>query len=307
MTHRRTAPARRGLFPQRAVRGVRTYENSPNELVTMQIRANELTFEVAVSGPADAPAVLLLHGFPQSHRCWDGVIERLNANGYRTIAPDQRGYSPDARPGAVGDYTVSHLVDDAVAILDALHVSQAHVVGHDWGAIVAWNVAVRRPERTHTLTALSVPHPAAYAWARANDADQQQRSAYIDLFRQEGKAEDVLLADNADKLRGVMVPPLTEQQAAPHLNLLQERAALTAALNWYRAMDSSYGSLGPSTVPTTYVWSTEDLALGAAGAQRCEQHVTGPYRFVQLEGVTHWIPEQEPETVAQEVLRIAAS
>ncbi|WP_141921763.1 alpha/beta fold hydrolase [Haloactinospora alba] len=272
----------------------------------MEIRANELTFEVAVSGPDDAPAVLLLHGFPQSHRCWDGVVERLNAEGYRTIAPDQRGYSPGARPSAVDDYTVSNLVGDALGILDALHVPKAHVVGHDWGAIVAWNLAVRHPERARSLTALSVPHPAAYAWARANDADQQRRSAYIDLFRQEGKAEDVLLADNADRLRGVMVPPLTEQQAEPHLDLLREREAMTAALNWYRAMDSGYGDLGPSTVPTTYVWSTEDLALGAAGAQRCEQHVTGPYRFVRLEGVTHWIPEQEPETVAREVLGRAA-
>lgn len=273
----------------------------------MEIRLGELTFEVAVSGPADGEAVLLLHGFPQSHHCWDEVVEQLNAAGYRTIAPDQRGYSPGARPAAVADYEVPHLAADAIGILDALEIDQAHLVGHDWGAIVAWNVAVRYPERTRTLTALSVPHPAAFAWARANDPDQQQRSVYIDLFRQEGKAEDVLLGEDAQRLRATLIPPLTQEQAAPHLALLGERAALTGALNWYRAITPELGELGSVTVPTTYLWSTEDRALGRAGAERCAQHVSASYRFVELAGITHWIPEQQPKLVAQEIIRLATA
>ncbi|WHT17041.1 alpha/beta hydrolase [Crossiella sp. CA-258035] len=271
----------------------------------MEIRLGELTFDVAVSGPADGEVVLLLHGFPQSHHCWDEVVELLNARGYRTVAPDQRGYSPGARPAAVDGYDIPLLAADAVGILDALEVPAAHVVGHDWGAIVAWNVAVRHPDRTRTLTALSVPHPAAFAWAREHDADQQARSTYIDLFRTEGKAEDVLLADGAQRLRETMVPPLTPEQAAPHLALLGQRAALTGALNWYRAIGPELGELGPVTVPTTYLWSTEDRALGRAGAQRCGQHVTGSYRFVEVEGITHWIPEQAPKLVAEEIVRLA--
>ncbi|GAA3545574.1 alpha/beta hydrolase [Amycolatopsis ultiminotia] len=271
-----------------------------------KVRLGELTFDVADSGPADGPVVVLLHGFPQSHHCWDQVAEELNANGYRTIAPDQRGYSPGARPAAVRDYEIPLLVADVIGLLDALGVHKAHIVGHDWGAIVAWHLAVRHPERTQTLTAVSVPHPAAFTWARNHDPDQQKRSGYIDLFRREGEAEDALLGAESG-LRAAFVPPLTEAQAAPHVALLSTRAALTAALNWYRAMTDETGELGPSTVPTTYVWSTEDQALGRAGAERCAQHVTGTYRFVQLDGITHWIPEQAPEAVTREILARAAS
>ncbi|MFC7625482.1 alpha/beta fold hydrolase [Microlunatus sp. GCM10028923] len=284
----------------------RSGEGTFTPLPLTTVRLGDLIFEVADSGPAGAPAILLLHGFPQSHHCWDGVVERLNAEGYRTIAPDQRGYSPGARPPSVADYRIPALVADAVGILDALGVDRAHVVGHDWGAIVAWHVAVRHPERTRSLTALSVPHPAAFSWARRHDADQQRRSAYIELFRREGELED-RLAGRPDALRGLFVPPLTEQQAAPHLELMADRASLTAALNWYRALSDEADELGPSTVPTSYLWSTEDQALGRAGALRCEQHVTGPYRFVELDGITHWIPEQDPATVAREILARAAS
>ncbi|MGO1048716.1 alpha/beta fold hydrolase [Crossiella sp. CA198] len=273
----------------------------------MEIRLGELTFDVAVSGPADGPAVLLLHGFPQSHHCWDEVVEQLNASGYRTIAPDQRGYSPLARPAAVADYDIPLLAADAVGILDALDLPQAHIVGHDWGAIVAWNLAVRHPGRALTLTALSVPHPAAFAWAREHDPDQRQRSTYIDLFRTEGKAEDVLLAEDGERLRQTLTPPLTADQAAPHLALLGNRPALTGALNWYRAINPSLGDLGPCTVPTTYIWSTQDRALGRAGAERCVQYVTGKYRFVEVEGLTHWIPEQAPKLVAEEIIKLATA
>ncbi|RZQ61445.1 alpha/beta fold hydrolase [Amycolatopsis suaedae] len=270
------------------------------------IRLGELTFDVADSGPADSPVVLLLHGFPQSRHCWDEVAGQLNAHGYRTVAPDQRGYSPGARPPAVSGYAIPELVADVIGLLDAIGVDTAHIVGHDWGAIVAWYTAVHHPERTRTLTALSVPHPAAFAWARDHDPDQRRRSAYIDLFRREGAAEDLFFGEQGG-LRRLFVPPLTEAQAAPHLALLSTRPALTAALNWYRALDSGFGDLGPSAVPTTYLWSTDDPALGRAGALRCERHVTGPYRFVRLDGISHWIPEQAPAAVTREILTRAAT
>lgn len=272
----------------------------------VKLRLGELTFDVADSGPTGAPVVLLLHGFPQSHRCWDDVAEQLNARGYRTIAPDQRGYSSGARPMSVAAYEIATLVADVVGLLDALDVNEAHLVGHDWGAIVAWHAAVRHPERTRTLTALSVPHPAAFAWAREHDADQRGRSGYIELFRREGEAEDLLLGEGGG-LRRLLVPPLTERQAAPHLTLMSCRAALTAGLNWYRAMNDDVDDLGPSRVPTTYLWSTDDRALGRAGARRCARHVTGDYRFVELDGIAHWIPEQAPTVVAREIHARAAS
>ncbi|MDG3009582.1 alpha/beta hydrolase [Rhodococcus sp. D2-41] len=272
------------------------------------VRVEDLVFDVDVSGTDTGTAVLLLHGFPETKASWRSVTERLGAAGLRTIAPDQRGYSPGARPVAVDDYHIDRLVADALGLLDALAVTDAHVVGHDWGAIVAWFLAARYPERVRTLTAVSVPHPAAFGWALRVDADQQQRSSYITLLRQEGKAEDLLLVDGAQRLRAMFGGAVDARLVDEHVALLTEPGALTAALGWYRAMTADFAALAPVTVPTTYVWSTEDVALGRAGAERCGEYVTGPYRFVELSGVTHWIPEQAPAELTEAVLaRIAES
>ncbi|MEV6899971.1 alpha/beta hydrolase [Amycolatopsis sp. NPDC051372] len=266
-----------------------------------KITLGGLSFDVSDTGPEEAPAVLLLHGFPQSFHCWDGVAQRLNSQGYRTIAPNQRGYSAGARPLSVSDYGVPALVADALGILDSLGVAQAHIAGHDWGGILAWHLAVQHPERARSLVAVSMPHPAAWEWARENDPDQQHSSRYLAEFRREGEIDEVIAAGG--KLRALMVPPLSDEQFAPHQALMSGGAA-TPALNWYRAM-GSFRALGPSTVPTTYLWSTADTALGRTGAERCRRHVTGPYRFVELEGITHWVPETAPDAVAREILTAA--
>lgn len=268
------------------------------------VRVGDLVFDVEVSGTGTA--VLLLHGFPESKASWRQVSKRLVAEGLRTIAPNQRGYSSGARPAEVDGYRIDALVADAVGLLDALEVRHAHVVGHDWGAIVAWFLAARHPERVRTLTAVSVPHPAAFGWALRTDADQQQRSSYMTLLRQEGKAEELLLADGAQRLRAMFGGAVDGQLVEEHVTLLAEPGALTAVLGWYRAMTADFAALEPVTVPTTYVWSTGDVALGRAGAERCGEYVTGAYRFVELEDVTHWIPEQAPAELADAVLaRIA--
>ncbi|MEV6232056.1 alpha/beta hydrolase [Saccharopolyspora shandongensis] len=268
-----------------------------------RIDVGPLTFDVALAGGAQARPVLLLHGFPETARSWDLVSARLVAAGLRTIAPNQRGYSPGARPDGAEQYGVAHLVADAVGIIDALGLSEVDVVGHDWGSVVAWHLAGWHPERVRTLTAVSVPHPAAFGWALRNDADQQRRSEYIKLFRQEGKAEQVLLADGAKRLRAVFSDGVPAELVDEHVRVLSEPGALTAALNWYRAMSGDMRELGDVTVPTTYVWSTEDGALGRAGALRCGDHVAATYRFVQLEGVSHWIPEEAPDALAEAVLQ----
>src|SRR4051794_2953424 len=121
-----------------------------------------LRFDVVDGGPADADeTVLLLHGFPQTSASWAPVADRLHAAGLRTLAPDQRGYSPGARPGGRAAYRVEHLVDDAAALVTSSGAGSVHVVGHDWGAVVAWALAAHRPELVRTVTGVSVPHPAA--------------------------------------------------------------------------------------------------------------------------------------------------
>ncbi|HEX8627434.1 MAG TPA: alpha/beta fold hydrolase [Catenuloplanes sp.] len=271
-----------------------------------RVEANGLTFDVFAGGPADGAPVLLLHGFPQDSGEWDLLTPGLHRAGLRTYALDQRGYSPGARPAAVADYRMAHCVADVVAVLDALGVAAVHLVGHDWGALVAWQVAARHPERVRTLTAVSVPHPRAAVRALRHPS-QLLRSSYIALFRRAGLAERLLLARGGAALRSMMRqagPRRAERYAAT----MREPGRLTGGLNWYRAASlADLDDLGPVTVPTTYVWSTRDPALGPVGALRCGRYVTGGYRFVVLRGISHWIPDEAPDVLADVVLHRVGS
>jgi pimeloyl-ACP methyl ester carboxylesterase len=268
----------------------------------MRIPLGELTFDVATGGPAGGRPVLLLHGFPENARMWDGVVPALHAAGLRTYAPDQRGYSPDARPADVAAYRMTELVGDVLGLLDALELPTVDLVGHDWGAAVGWHVAGRHPDRVRTFTAVSVPHPAAYAEAVRHDAHQQRLSAYFLAFKVPVVPERTLLARDARRLRHVF-RPLPETDTDRFVRPLTEPGALTAALNWYRATSRhDLDGLDAVTVPTTYVWGTEDTGVGRTAAEGCARYATGDFEFVELPGVSHWIPEQEPATIAHLVL-----
>ncbi len=257
--------------------------------------AEGLVFDALASGPEGGELVLLLHGFPQSAAMWTPQIEALAGAGCRAVAFDQRGYSPGARPEAVEEYRIGELVGDVLGLAGALRADRFHVVGHDWGAVVAWHVAGHHPKRVLTLTALSVPHPLAFAAALASpDGDQRRRSAYITFFQQAGAAEDLLLAGGLAAMLGASGYPL---DPAPSVERMSAPGALTAALNWYRAMNARLALVGPIEVPTLFVWSTADVALGREGAEATAAHVRGPYRFEVLEGVSHWIPEEAPDVL----------
>jgi pimeloyl-ACP methyl ester carboxylesterase len=266
-------------------------------VIQMQVAANGLTFDVRLSGPAGGTPVLMLHGFPQHGGMWSEVVPALNAAGLRTIAPDQRGYSPGARPADPAAYKMAECVADALGLLDALGVDTAHVIGHDWGAVVGWHLAGRYPDRVRTLTAISVPHPAAHGQAIREDPDQASRSEYVALFRQVDKAERILLEDDAQRLRAMfrgVDPARIEEYVRP----LQQPGALTGPLSWYRALSrSDLDGLGRVAVPTTYVWSDRDVAVGRRAAEACAGWVSGEYRFVEIRGVSHWIPDEVPDVV----------
>ena len=277
-----------------------------------QVDVGDLTFDVRVDGPEDGRPVLLLHGFPETSLSWSAVTPLLTAAGLRTYAPDQLGYSPGARPDEVAAYSTPSLAQVTVDLMTALGVDRADVVGHDWGANVAWALAGWHPDRVRSLTAVSVPHPAAYTVAYRTDPEQKERSGYIRLFWQAGKAEDVLLADDSRRLRRMLsggegdsgVPAEAIDQ---YVTVLSAPGALTAALNWYRAM-SSKDRVDPVGVPTTYVWSDGDVAIGRTAAEACANYVTGDYAFIELPGITHWIPEQAPDQLAAAILdRIAST
>ncbi len=265
---------------------------------TEPVTVGDLTFDVRFAGPQDGIPVMLLHGFPETSLSWSSVAALLAAAGLRVIAPNQRGYSPGARPAAVTDYRTDVLAADAIAIADALGIGSFHLVGHDWGAAVAWVAAAHHADRLQSLTAVSVPHLAAYGGALQSDPDQQQRASYIGVFREEGKAEQLLLENGAERLLAMYGDAVPPGQAAEYVAHLSEPGALTAALNWYRAMQADLSSLPSVTVPTTYVWSDDDMAIGRVPAEQCSAFVDADYRFVELGGVTHWIPEQAPEALA---------
>jgi pimeloyl-ACP methyl ester carboxylesterase len=264
----------------------------------LQIPVGQEVFEARAAGPEDGELVLLLHGFPQTSWSWRHQLEALGDAGFRAVAFDQRGYSPGARPSSAERYRGPHLVADVLAVADELGGFGFHLVGHDWGAGVAWQVAGRHQDRVRTLTALSVPHPFAFGRALSGEggSDQGSRSGYMDFFRSEGAA-DAFLADGAAGLRNLYaMSGLGDADVEPYVEVLTQPGAMQAALNWYVAADiSDIAGLGPITMPTLFVWSTEDPALGREGAEWTAEYVEGPYRFEVLEGVSHWIAEEAPD------------
>jgi pimeloyl-ACP methyl ester carboxylesterase len=261
---------------------------------------DDLRFDVRDSGPRDGPVIIALHGFPQTSACWDAVTPLLTAAGHRVLAPDQRGYSPGARPAGVEAYRVDRLAGDVLALADAVEAEQVHLLGHDWGGGVAWFLASRYPDRILTLTVASTPHPRAmFAAFRGSQA---LRSGYIFLFRLPLLPEVLLRHPRAAGLRLLLA-----SSAAPHPEdsyaLMADPAAVRATVNWYRAIFLRGAPVpGPVSVPALYVWSDRDPALGRRAAEGTAAWAHGPYRFEVLRGGTHWIPEDRPRELAELVL-----
>lgn len=261
-----------------------------------------LRFDVSDSGPRDGPAVVLLHGWPGGAVTWDAIAPALHAAGHRVLAPDQRGYSPQARPRGRRAYVMDELVADVVALLDAAGVERAHLVGHDWGGAVAWTFAAQRPDRLASLTVLSTPHPRAMARS-IRSSDQGLRSAYMGAFQLPFLPERVLLARGGALLRTALrrsgLPP---DFVDVYVDRQRQPGALTGALAWYRALPLTSTTAGAVTVPTRYVWGSEDAALGRRAAELTADHVEGPYTFEVIDGASHWLPEAHPDRVAASVI-----
>ncbi|WP_240529835.1 alpha/beta fold hydrolase [Streptomyces mangrovisoli] len=251
-------------------------------------------FDATTAGPPEGRPVLLLHGFPETRLAWRHQIKALAAQGYRVVAPDQRGYSPGVRPERPEDYRMSLLVEDVAALADALGWTSFDLVGHDWGGAVAWWTADAHPGRIRTLTVVSTPHPGALADALRTDQDQQARSFYMRDWRETPATENAMLADDAAVLRSLYAGPVPQASADAYVRHLSRPGALTAALNWYRS-GRPERAIGTIAVPTLYVWSTQDTAFGPTAARETGQWVKGPYRFETLPDISHWIPEEAPE------------
>lgn len=268
---------------------------------------SELVFDVHEWGRPGGEPVLLLHGFPQRGSAWAPVASRLAAAGYHCLAPDQRGYSPGARPPRRRDYVLTELVDDAVAVVDQLVGAGAavHLVGHDWGAAVAWALAARRPDRVRTLTAVSVPPPGAFL--RALLTSRQGLASWYMYALQLPVVPEWFLGSRPRFVAAMRATGQTAQLAERDAAAFTDPAAVTAAVNWYRAMFLAPPSPEVKvTVPTQFVWSDADSALTRQCTLHAADHVAGPYTFVELRGVSHWIPDAAPDQLAELVRAHAA-
>lgn len=239
--------------------------------------------------------VVLLHGFPDTSWLWRHQIPALMAAGFRVIAPDLRGRGRSERPQRVEDYKLSASVGDVAGMMDALGIERAHVVGHDWGAAVAWVFAALMPQRVERLVAISVGHPAALPHPTL---EQLQKSWYFLLFHFPSLAEDALRKDDWYLFREFLHGSGDVER---YIHDLSEPGALTAGLNWYRANVPPERFIAPPSrlpavpAPTLGIFSTGDLYLTEEAMVRSAEHVTGPWRYERIEGISHWIPTEAPD------------
>ena len=268
----------------------------------LQIPARGLVFDALAAGPSTGELVMLLHGFPQTSACWTPLLETLAAAGYRAVAPDQRGYSPGARPTTVQAYRMPQLAADVVAIADRLGAARIHLVGHDWGGVVAWRLAGRHPDRVATLTAVSTPHPRAFARALIAGT-QALRSAYIPMFRIPRLPEFLLGAHRQRGLHLLLAQDgLGAEWVDTYTRALAQPGALPAALAWYRAAGPSTLRVPAVAVPTRHLWGSGDPTLGRRATTATARWVSGPYQLEVLAGAGHWLPEHHAQELGRLLL-----
>jgi pimeloyl-ACP methyl ester carboxylesterase len=277
---------------------------TPHDVQVHTFERDGLTFDVRDCGPSDGPAVVCLHGFPQDGTAYDSLTPFLVAEGMRVLVPDQRGYSPGARPAGRGAYALREVVDDVVGLLDAAGLERAHIVGHDWGGVVAWVFGSRRAERTLSVTALSTPHPAAVI-ASLHRSTQPLRSSYMAAFQLPFLPERLLLADDGARLRRTLVASgLSAGRADYYTRRMLEPGALTAGLNWYRGIPLSRGfGAGTVRVPTALVYGKRDQFFSPTAVRRTGRYVQGSLRVIGLD-TGHWVPEHAATDVAAVVAQL---
>ena len=249
-----------------------------------------------VSGPADGPPVVLLHGFPDSGRLWRHQVPALVDAGLRVVVPDLRGYGASDKPEGVDAYNLLYLAGDVFAVLDDLGIQRTAVVGHDWGAAVAWGLAAMGADRVERVAALSVGHPAAF---RAAGIAQQEKSWYMLLFQFPDIAERWLTDNGWANFREWSRHPDVDAVIAD----LEANKSLTPGLNWYRANIPPEAWVGPPMelppvqAPAMGVWSSGDFALLESQMTGSAAHCAGGFRYERIEGPGHWMQLEAPDEV----------
>jgi pimeloyl-ACP methyl ester carboxylesterase len=272
----------------------------------MQVDSGGIKLNVELHGPEEGKPVLLLHGFPDTGRVWSKQIAPLTEAGLRLIVPDQRGYGRSGKPSDIEAYKIASLVADAVAILDQLGLEKAAVVGHDWGANVAWSMATFAPQRIDRLAVLSVGHPSV---RRPGSILERQRTWYMLLFQFEEIAERWLSDNEWTNFRNLFQHPDADAVIAD----LEASGSLTPAINWYRAnfhpkmLVESPPELPKITVPTMGIWGSADFNAGDERMAGSREFIAAPWRYERLDGPGHWPQWEAPDEVNRTLLDFLTS
>ncbi len=271
-----------------------------------QISTNGVSLHVVQAGDPNGELVILLHGFPEFWYGWRKQIEYLAAAGYWVWAPDQRGYNLSEKPPGIESYKISMLAADIVGLIDAAGREQAYVVGHDWGAAVAWTVAIRHAERVKKLAILNVPHPKIMQQTILSSPAQMLKSWYIGFFQIPVIPEimnslgDYRLTAQA-LLQSSKPGTFSDADMAEYIRAWKQPGAMSSMINWYRAMgrrldDGAFTANPRVTVPTLILWGAQDRFLERGMAQ-ASTTLCDDARVVYFEDATHWVQHEKPNEV----------
>jgi pimeloyl-ACP methyl ester carboxylesterase len=276
--------------------------------------SNGIRLHVTQVGSRYGSLVILLHGFPEFWYGWRQQIQPLANAGFRVWAPDQRGYNLSDKPRTIASYRFTELVNDVVGLIDAAGVDQCYLAGHDWGAAVAWWVALQHPERLHKLAILNVPHPAVMVQTLSSSFDQLKKSWYMFFFQIPFLPEAILRNNDWEyvikMLKSDSKPnSFNEEDIERYRQAWWRKGAITNMLNWYRAAIQMPPDMSGDLrirVPTMILWGAQDTALGREMAQPsldlCDQG-----KLVFFENSSHWIQHDESEAVNKHLVEFFTS
>ena len=267
------------------------------------LKIGDLEFNCRVSGDEKNELVIFLHGFPETSMMWSRLMDRVSSEGFYCLAPDMRGYSQGACPRGAESYRLQALSQDILNMADQLGARKFHLVGHDWGAVIGWNIVYNNPDRIMSWTALSIPHSRAFGKALKTDPEQKRKSRYIGWFLIPILPEIVIRQGDLKRFRKLWKHSSTEE-VEDYLSVFRRKASLTAALNYYRANIGrgkrlTIGNIG---TPTLFIWGKYDLAVGATAAHASHKYMKGDYTFLEFEG-GHWLIQTNYNEVESALLK----
>ena len=267
------------------------------------INVDNFIFHCRVAGVENkGEAVILLHGFPETSRMWYQLIPILANEGFKVIAPDQRGYSQGASPLKISDYTIDKLSKDITDIADAFQLEKFHLIGHDWGSAVGWYTVSINADRIISWTALSVPHLDAFFESIATDKEQQQKSQYMSFFKKPILPELYFKIFGYKYLKDIWRKSST-LEIEKYLEVFKQRGALKASLNWYRAnIKNSNNMIGNIDTPTLILYGIKDMAIGEKSVDESAKYLNGEYNIEKLD-VGHWLIQESFESVSNSILK----